>query len=1567
MSDIIEHLKFVRCVDFSLEESGLLFIGDYGERFFPWDSLRYCFSVILKKKNIPYPLFILISQETDRIYYIDGNIASTKYFSAYKAKSHGHGTLSREPRKAREIGFQRMLAVLCARLTKAYIDKPLIGYLRGNIFLLPSFATLKEISDYCTRIIQTVSEEEMKGATLLEVQDDSLNKKAVTTRERQEWNEGDMVLDGRFTVQEVKRGGMGTVYIVFDPENVRFLAIKTFQERYLWDERIVKQFIKEAEIWIKLDRHINIVQAELVKVIDGKPHIFLEYIQGTDLEKLTRESPLSVEQSLKFAIQFCEGMHYAFKKLGLIHRDIKPSNCLITREGLLKISDFGLGKIFDETGTDADLISFQIKEKRKRTTTTSTAMVGTLPFMAPELFSSLKTQNRKTDIYSFGVLLYIMLTGTNPFFSEDPLEVISNQKNLTPRNPLEFNDKIPESLATLTLKCLEKNPDRRYSDFSEIKVELESIYRETAGADYEVLRNETVFTEDDWVNKGISLASLGRHREALITFDQALHINESSLRAYIFKSSSLIAMGRIRESLACIEDGMRRDERNWELWLQCGEAHWKLGGRDKAFECFEHALNLTDDKAPILGRKGALLAEMGKIDEAILCYNEALAQYPRASEIWNEKGRLLILLHRNEEALECNNEALRINPRFKEAWYQRGVALFHLGHFQEALSAAEKVLALDQESADAWVLIGKCRRDMDDSEKAMEAWNNAIRIQPDNMDAFFSSISLLQELARSEEALQILDSAIEVEPDSTRLLLKRAELLFHFASYEEALALTEIVMESEPDNQDGASIMNSLTLFIEEQQSFSRRIRSLLVIPRSFSDLNSLLCIYCNLDEAGGVIEDGEDESPLRSSLKASLAFIAGDDEKCLKSLAPLIGNDQFSHQITMLRNLIEERQVSNRNVPVKKGGLIGSFFKKSALDERSAEELLIRGLEKLRRYEAQEAAELLKEAYQKDPRLKCCRFFTGKAYDLQGSPEKAQPYYEDFISQFPLSIGYWKERLKTTRSLDPNFVEYTFHKWIAASSKDSTPWKEYFAYLYENDYRQKLDIIASFLIKNSFMPWSPQGKELCHMKGLLHYSLGNYSSSMKSFMEALEADRSDRTTLTGIGRCHEALSFPQQAQEYYELLLEQEETQDLAGFFVADLYLKRGMPEEALDMVEELLAGKGISPLLALKKAEIIAALGKYSEFFDYCSGIELPDEMLISFKMLRARILADQQRLNDAIAEITGVYLSDPYYLPVAKCLGFLYLRAQNYHKALALFDGIIVAFPLDYEISLGKGITFYLMRNYAEALLYFIKAQELNPFDREIWHYLGATYFHLKKQQESEKCWEKALSSGSKGAAAWANKAAFLYHTGKYREALEMAGRSLYLEKTVHGWLTHSRCHWKLGNIKEAIRSAENAVSHSPHLATCWVLRGLLEFQLKNYETCSQSFEKASKIENKHPVIWYDKALLALLTNSHTEAKKALDRAIALNPSFFEAFIARYALAEEKEHMGHMLLSQAQKADPVKFEAWSGAYESSRNVLATLAPLELEEDPFSLPLNRAIPASPAVDLFHLVLKGR
>ena len=248
------------------------------------------------------------------------------------------------------------------------------------------------------------------------------------------WRIGDTI-EKRWEVHRILVGGMGIAYLVYDNETQQPLAVKTFREDALAQQPdLAERFWNEARAWIELDRHQNVTRAHFIQDVRGRPLLFLEYVSGGDLSRWIGSPRLSEDprRVLSFAIQFCDGMIHATGKGIKAHRDIKPENCLIAEDNVLKITDFGLAKAFDS-----------VRRIGPRSYTVAGPAVsqtgfgaGTPTHMSPEQFDDVKHVDIRSDIYSFGVMLFQMVTGKLPFVGSTVQELEHlHKRNAPPHLP----------------------------------------------------------------------------------------------------------------------------------------------------------------------------------------------------------------------------------------------------------------------------------------------------------------------------------------------------------------------------------------------------------------------------------------------------------------------------------------------------------------------------------------------------------------------------------------------------------------------------------------------------------------------------------------------------------------------------------------------------------------------------------------------------------------------------------------------------------------------------------------------------------------------------------------------------------------------------------------------------------------------------------------------------------------------------------------------------------------------------------------------------------------------------
>jgi CHASE2 domain-containing sensor protein/predicted Ser/Thr protein kinase len=268
----------------------------------------------------------------------------------------------------------------------------------------------------------------------------------------------------RYRIEEkLGRGGMGVVYRARDPRLDRDVAIKVLPGRALADERARKRFRREALALSKLN-HPHIAGILDFDTQDGTDFLVMEFVRGTPLTSRMKRGALPETEVVRVAGEIAEGLAEAHGR-GVVHRDLKPENVMLADRGEVKVLDFGLA-LFAESSSDAMTRSQNLTEEGH--------MVGTLPYMAPEVLRGLKAEAR-SDLYSLGVLTFEMATGRRPFPDDEPHELLYTILNQAPPRPRIVNGRISPRLEEIILRLLAKDPERRFASAAELLQSLRAM------------------------------------------------------------------------------------------------------------------------------------------------------------------------------------------------------------------------------------------------------------------------------------------------------------------------------------------------------------------------------------------------------------------------------------------------------------------------------------------------------------------------------------------------------------------------------------------------------------------------------------------------------------------------------------------------------------------------------------------------------------------------------------------------------------------------------------------------------------------------------------------------------------------------------------------------------------------------------------------------------------------------------------------------------------------------------------------------------------------------------------
>jgi serine/threonine protein kinase/Tfp pilus assembly protein PilF len=558
-------------------------------------------------------------------------------------------------------------------------------------------------------------------------------------------------------IEKLGRGGMGEVYLAEDKRLARKVAIKFLPAEVATDERAKQLLLREAKTAATLD-HPNICAIYEIGQEDNHSFIVLQYIEGETLaSKLKRHLP-DLREALAIAAQVADALNEAHAH-GIIHRDIKPENIMLTARSQVKVLGFGLAKVA-KVLSDSSIIE---------TDTASILsipgmVIGTVPYMSPEQVRG-EALDCRSDIFSFGTVLYELLSGRRPFEARSPAEVISAILTAEPppirRSSLGHSGNAEEGLIR---KCLEKDPALRYQTMGDLIPDLRQI------------RDE--YESGQFRPKDIAL---GLKTPPVITSPEVSRFRGSKLGLGLIGTSIVLALAgaayvyssrTVKHATASGAAVMSANSTAYDAYMR---GMVKVGSENPADN--QAAINLFEQATAADPHFASAYAELSRAytikaryvasdaerkksyEDAEVAVDKALAIDPNLAEGHFARGLMLWTPYKrfpHAQAIQSYRRAIELNPNFDEAHHQLGFVYLHIGMLDKGQQEIEKALAINPSNTLARYRLGVIDMCRAKYAEAFQIFNSTPLEQNPELLAFYTSNALFR-LGRDEEASALIE------------------------------------------------------------------------------------------------------------------------------------------------------------------------------------------------------------------------------------------------------------------------------------------------------------------------------------------------------------------------------------------------------------------------------------------------------------------------------------------------------------------------------------------------------------------------------------------------------------------------------------------------------------------------------------------------------------------------------------------------------------------------------------------------------------------------------------------
>jgi serine/threonine-protein kinase len=731
----------------------------------------------------------------------------------------------------------------------------------------------------------------------------------------------------RFKIlEQIGKGGMGEVYLAEDTSLGRQVAVKFLPQSLQDDEVARRRFVREAKSAAALDHPFICSIHEVDETSEGQDFIVMEYVEGQTLSSRLSEGPLPLEEILQIACDVAEALEEAHEK-GIVHRDIKPSNIMLTRKGHAKVMDFGLAKGIQKEGDAEQELTADL--------TSEGAAVGTVAYMSPEQILG-KTVDHRSDLFSFGVVLYELTSGRHPFKSDSAAGTLNAILNKSPEPLNQLNQDIPSSLHSVIQRLLEKDPQDRFQSTNEVVDTVKGIVSSPGLVALPRSRSKTrrhvapivilglvllllavIGVPELWQSgpeiSSLAVLPLENHSDdpdqeylademthALIQeLGQISHlrvVSRTSVMRYKESTASLSEIAKELDVDAVLEGETTLSEGRIRISARLIDADSDEIIWGETFESdYAEILRLQSEVAQSIARQTRI--ELTSDEEARFASRrvvdpEAHENYLRGRYLWSKRSKegLEKAVVYYKTALEIDSECALAYAGLADAYAQLGdIGLEEYPRsvmLEKVRDAAVRALEIDDTLAEAHTALANARFSYDwEFEAARREFEIALEINPDYATARHWYGLFLASQGQLDEALAETQIALKLDPVSAANNAGLARCFYYRREYEQAVQHYLRALELEADfgraHLGLALVLFQLGRYGEAFQEFSKGLPDL----KGISNLRTAFeaSVSGNNDEAQeklrGAIQELEQQG-IPAGYLAVVSIAAGKNDE---------------------------------------------------------------------------------------------------------------------------------------------------------------------------------------------------------------------------------------------------------------------------------------------------------------------------------------------------------------------------------------------------------------------------------------------------------------------------------------------------------------------------------------------------------------------------------------------------------------------------------------------------------------------------------------------------------------